>query len=185
MAISELIEVRETQQWPQGDVRDPLGTWGARLAVTGDGSGGSVKVGFFVPAARRSAFVYTCYDVNLSKISGTVTTESAKTRLLANYPNIDPQAGIQGYNYLFFSSWSAPLAITAPIGGYATSHPLSPQSRFLLLYDPTPNNSAMVIVELENNDNIDLAVWSFEAMGYYWDRSVMHAPGGPRHPGSS
>ncbi|MGR3295936.1 MAG: hypothetical protein ACUZ8A_06880, partial [Candidatus Bathyanammoxibius sp.] len=59
--------------------------------------------------------------------------------------------------------------------------------RFLLLYDPRQPASLgnTNILELQLAVNTDLATYSFEAYGYYWDRSVMQTPGGPRHPGSS
>jgi len=185
MSIIAVGSVFESQLWPQGDARDPLGVWGLRVPVTGDASGGSIKVEVQVPAAKRAAFVYTCYSVNIAKLAGLVATESAKVRLLTNWPNVDAQEGVQGYSSLFLTSWSAPLGMSSPIGGLASTSPLQPNDRFILLYDPSPSNAVMVIVELEVNDNVLAETWSFEAYGYYWDRSVMNTPGGPRHPGAS
>jgi len=47
------------QLWPQLDIRDPLGVWGARALVTGDASGGSIKEKCQAPAERTAAFFFT------------------------------------------------------------------------------------------------------------------------------
>lgn len=187
MAISVTGDILESQLWPQGDIRDPLGVWGSRTLVTGNGTGGSTKIAIGVPADRRAAFVYTVYSVNAAKLTGAASTETAKTRLLTNYPNIDPLPGVQGYSSAFFTSWTQPVDMTPPVGGFASVFPLGPFDRFILCFDPRQEQTLgrMEVIEIEINDNVDLETWSFEAYGYYWDRSVMNAPGGPRHPGSS
>lgn len=186
MAIVVLGVVQHAQLWAQGDIRDPLGVWGARVGATGDATGGSIKARIEVPAPQRAAYVHTCYSVNIARLTGLTTTETAKTRLLTNWPNISPEPGVQAYGSLFLTPWTAPVGLTSPIGGYATNYPLGPFDRFLLLYDPRSGiNLPLTIAELEINDNILAETYAFEAYGYFWDRSVMDAPGGPRHPGSS
>jgi succinate-acetate transporter protein len=43
----------------------------------------------------------------------------------------------------------------------------------------------MDILEMQRGNNLDLATYTFEAYGYFWDRAAMETPGGPRHPGSA
>ena len=73
---------------------------------------------------------------------------------------------------------------TPPTFG-AIRNPIGPADRFLLLFDPRQQGGDVDIVEIEFGENRDLATYSFEGYGYFWDRSVLDAPGGPRHPGSS
>jgi len=184
MAIVVQAPVVEAQMWPQGDIRDPLGLWGVRQAVTGDASGGSIKVLYEVTSAKRAAFVYTCYDINWSQLTGAVTGDEIKVRLLTGWPNIDPQAGVQAYGSNLIRRAGGGGNLTPPIAG-SVDFLVSPQQRLLLLFDPRPQAIDLVIVEVEWQTNVDLATYSFEGYGYYWDRSVMDAPGGPRHPGSN
>ena len=186
MAIVSSFEPLEHQLWPQGDARDPLGIWGGRVSVTGDATGGSIKVTCKVPAARRSAYVYTCYSIVMAPLQlPAAVIVNSKVRLLTNFPNIDTQPGIQAYGSVFQALLSPSTGFTAPFGGQFEFHPLGPLDRFLLLYDPSPGNTDMDILELEMTSNIDTDIWAFEAYGYYWDRSVMNTPGGPRHPGAA
>lgn len=191
MAIATTVEIIPTAIFTPRDFRDPLGVWGARLGVTGDATGNSIKVGFVVPQARRAEFVYTCYSVNLTAL--TVSAENAqgiRVRLLTNWPNIDPLAGVQGYSTAIFGSMNTDANFTPPIGGMSGTTPghpfLGPFDRFLLLYDPRAGVAGdLTIVEIEGGFNTDGATYSFEAYGYYWDRGVMATPGGPRHPGAN
>jgi hypothetical protein len=73
---------------------------------------------------------------------------------------------------------------TAPTGGVAGQLVL-PNDRFLLLFDPRPGAGDLVIAEIKYSDNVDAMTTIMELYGYYWDRSVLQAPGGPRHPGAS
>jgi len=186
MAISTSANLIPHQLWPQGDIRDPLGVWGARLLVTGDASGGGVKVAVQAEAGVGAAYVYTCYDVNVSIIVQAVsgTSNLTKVRLLTSWPDVDPTVGVQAYSSNHFFRVESSAGMTPPIGG-PTTPTIDPQQRFLLLFDPRPQTAALVIVELEYGDNDLNDVYSFEAYGYFWDRSVLNAPGGPRHPGST
>ena len=185
MAIVATADVLESALWPRGDARDPLGIWGARGGVTGDASGGSTKITIQVPAGRKSAFVYTVYAVNPTILNGTNVATTTKVRLLTNWPNIDPQAGVQAFSRLRLGNLNGALAFTDPqLGPFLTDF-LQPNDRFILLYDPRPIGGAMSIIEFEMDRNILAEVSSFEAYGYYWDRNVMATPGGPRHPGAS
>jgi len=184
MAIAAEIEVVETALWPQGDVRDPLGVWGSRVLVTGDNTGGAIVVDIVVPANKAGAFVYTNYKTNQGQLSGSLAATNHAVRLLTNWPDIDPLAGVQGFNTFrieatrtesdFPGQQSAPQSIMD-----------SPNDRFLLLFDPRPAAGKYSIVQLLWGENTNNATYAFEAYGYYWDRSVLNAPGGPRHPGSS
>jgi len=176
----------QTALWPQGDVRDPLGVWGARDPVTGDASGGGIKSIFFVGALRKAAYLYTCIHLNYAMLTGTPVTTFVKGRLLSNWPDIDPTAGVQAYGSLLVADTEESSGFTAPVQGIrARDDLLGHNGHLVLLFDPRSQGSdTMDIVEMETSTNVDLATYSFEAYGYFWDRSVLQAPGGPRHPGS-
>ncbi len=191
MSIAATVEIITNAIFTPRDLRDPLGVWGARLGVTGDATGNSITVDFVVPSARRAEYVYTCYSVNLTAL--TVTAENGqgiRVRLLTNWPNIDPAAGVQAYSTARFGSMNTDANFTPPIGGMSGTTPAGAMyvqdiDRFLLLYDPRPGVSGdMSIVQIEGGFNTDTATYSFEAYGYYWDRAVMNTPGGLRHPGT-
>lgn len=186
MSIIESVNIIETALWPQSDARDPLGVWGARDLVTGDASGGTIKSQIQIAAARRRSRIYTCYHAMSVSIGGATDTATViKCRLLTNWPDIDViTEGAQG-----FAGWKATTVsagnFTDPDAG--PNEPLVlPNDRFILLFDPGVVNAGdpMVIVEMERNANVNTALYSFEAYGYYWDREVLDTPGGPRHPGS-
>ena len=185
MAIEEQATVIQTALWPQGDMRDPLGIWGCRLGVTGDASGGSIKVQFRVPALRKSSYIYTAYSVIGVQLTGTATNVSIKTRLLTNWPDVDIGVnGVQGYATAFAATIVQDGQFTSPTAVPNTTL-IREGDRFLLLFDPRPTGGPLDIVELEWGENVDLATYSFEGYGYFWDRSVLNAPGGLRHPGSN
>lgn len=184
MSVLGTVDVVESQQWPQGDGRDPLGVWGGRGAVAGDASLGAIGIDFVVPPAKTGSFVYTCYGVQLGQLLGSVSTQTFKVRLLTNFPNIDPQAGVQGFSTLHMGTLGGDDQLTSPFGG-PRGVEFPSLYRFILLYDPTPRNVALTIVQLET---VNVGVgenFAFECYGYYWDRSVLNVPGGPRHPGAS
>lgn len=186
MAIEATVDVREHQTWPQGDIRDPLGIWGFRHIVTGDASGGGIKLTAQVPAARRAAFVYTCYALTYGQLTGALSNVEVKARLLTNWPDMDDDVGVQGFSTARVALTESDPEFTAPLViQLANQQLVQPNDRFVLLFDPRPNfTSAMDIVEMENGLNVDTLLYAFEGYGYYWDRSVLDAPGGPRHPGS-
>lgn len=185
MAIVEDGAVLESQLWPQGDARDPLGIWSMRHGITGDATGGSIKVRYQVTSPRRAAYVYTCVGLTYAQLTGTPTVSLLKVRLLANWPDADVAAGVQGYGSVIIRSTTGSANFTAPVAGPSTPI-LEPQQRFILLFDPRPGVDAdLDIVELELATNVDGDTYAFEGYGYFWDRSVLQAPGGPRHPGSS
>jgi len=186
MAIATTVDLIPTQMWPQGDIRDPLGIWGARLVVVGDASGGGVKVAIRAAAGQGAAYVYTCYDaaVNIIVQATPGTSNLTKIRLLTSWPDIDNTAGIQAYDAVHAARVESSAGFTAPLGGLTTNS-VFPNQRFLLLFDPRPSTIALTIVELEYGDNDLNDQYVFQAYGYFWDRSVLQAPGGPRHPGAS
>jgi len=184
MAIALLTEVVQSALWPQGDIRDPLGVWGFRQGITGDATGGGLKVSAFVPQDRAQAYLYTCYSAIFVQLTGVNTTMELKSRLLTNWPDIDSVAGIQGYATWLSVISDADDDYTAPRLG--PSRPMiNPLDRFILLFDPRQRADDMNILELEAGINTNAATYSAEGYGYFWDRSVLNAPGGPRHPGSS
>ncbi len=183
MAISSNIDILEHQLFIQGDARDPLGVWGARIGITGDATGTGIKIGFRIPAEKSGARIYTCYDVNAAGLTGALLVSTFKVRLLTNHPDIDISPGLQGYASLLLrgSYFVVNTGLTAPIGGLLEPVFRS-NERFILLFG-TPG-IATTIVETELEQNVDGGTYSFEAYGYFWDREVLYAPGGPRHPGS-
>jgi len=185
--MSQALEVNliQTALWQQGDIRDPLGVWGARALATGNVTLGEIKVGITVPAALRAAYIYTCYALNASVLASVGSTQmSAASRLLTNWPDVDPTAGVQGFATSRFASLFIDASFTAPRG--STNPPLvTPNDRFLLLFDPRPGTDDLTIAEIKISPVVEDDTYAFEAYGYFWDRSVLNAPGGPRHPGSS
>lgn len=184
MAIDEFVDVLPAALWPQGDIRDPLGVWGFRLGVTGDATGGEIKVTARAPAGLSAAYLYTCYSVNIVQLAGTLAIASLVARLLTNWPNVDPIAGVQAYSSYLKTNMVGADAFTAPKGGSDTPL-IQQQDRFLLLFDPRPSAGPLNLIELKMSNNVDTLTYSFEGYGYFWDRSVLQAPGGPRHPGAS
>jgi len=179
------VELVASALWPQGDVRDPLGVWGGREILTATVGGGELKVRFAAAAAIAGAYVYTCYSANISGLSA---DESAigQCRLLTNWPDIDtPEAGVQGYGSNQTVSVDGGGGFTGPFTGQFDYSFIQPNDRFLLLFDPRPVAGAFDVVSLALDRTVDTRLYTFEAYGYYWDRSVLNAPGGPRHPGSS
>jgi len=184
MAIDLTFDIVPTAQWPQGDARDPLGVWGGRAIITQDASGGSVKANFQAPLTIAGAYVYTCYSAQISNLSAAVAI-IIKCRLLTNWPDVDPvNIGVQGYGSNISRTTLGDADFTAPLSG--PNDPLvTPNDRYLLLFDPRPVAGAFTIVELEYGVNVDTQIAAFECWGYYWDRAVLQTPGGPRHPGSN
>jgi len=179
-------DILTTSLWPQGDIRDPLGVWGFRQGATGS-LAGEIKVVASAPEKEAAAYIFACYSLTYAQLTGAIDTGArVKTRLLAGWPNIDSQAGVQGYATLGISSTIGLNDFTAPVQGVAgTGGMVSGNQRFVLLFDPRPLATAVPLVELAVAVQVDGATYSFEGWGYYWDRSVLQAPGGPRHPGSN
>jgi len=177
------VDIFSQGMWPQEDIRDPLGVWGGRSIVLADATAGPLKVGFQPGADRAGAFLYTCYSAQISSLT---INESAvgKCRLLTNWPDVDVGPGVQGFSTTKIVTIDGSAAFSAPFDGPFDSPMVEPADRYILLFDPRPVAGAFTIVELERDRAVDTRLYSFECWGYYWDRSVMSAPGGPRHPGS-
>jgi len=185
VSIFDSTPVIVTALWPQGDIRDPLGVWGFRLGITGDASGGSVRMVATESTGQKGAYIYTCYSLLPALVTQASPNDTfCKARLLTNWPNVDSQAGVQAYNAIITSVTRTSTAATTPIGGPNPPLITSPD-RFLLLFDPRQSGILRDIIELELAANVLNDVYSFEGYGYYWDRSVLNAPGGLRHPGSN
>lgn len=187
MAIVENVALLATQTWPQGDKRSPLGIWGARRGITGDASGGSIKTTIQTPNDQGASYVYNVEAVTIAVLNVVqVVSTLLKCRLLTNWPNVDPQAGVQGYATLRISNVGGSANFSEPLAGEAANGAplLRTNDRYLLLYDPRPAAGDFTIIELEISENVLNTVHAFEAYGYFWDRSVLQAPGGPRFMGS-
>lgn len=141
-----------------------------------------------MPAAKRRAYIYTCYAATVAKTVGSAKTATElKVRLLTNFPDASPdQVGLQGFATLLTRTLSVETNTTDPSGGPFEPLITSPD-RYVLLFDPSAVSPLddMDIVSMERNANEDGIQLNFEAWGYYWDRSVLNAPGGLRHPGSN
>lgn len=183
MSVLGTVNVIESALWPQRDARDPLGIFGWRVSQAGDASSGSNKIVVEVAEALRHAYVYKIYDMIIAQTVG-ITTTSAKMRILSNWPNVDPDPGIQAYAALWVGIINGATLFTAPRAGFFDTNPFAGNSKEILIYDPSTRIGAMQIAEQEVV-NTDVTTYSFEGYGYYWDRSVMGTPGGPRNPGTS
>lgn len=184
MAISQQIEILEHNLFVTLDSRDPLGLWTIRVQVTGDASGGSVKVAFLAAQTNR---VYVCHGVTLSG-QGSTANAIGKLRLLTNFPPATPAGGNEGFSFnRAFTITREPLLTEPEDNIGATSNSMMIGTDKILLFGPIPSDSGPVgIVELETQDNTLNAAYFFEGWGYYWDKvAVLNAPGGPRFPGSS
>ncbi len=187
MAVSGTVSVLQSALWPQGDARDPLGIWGGRLGLTGDASGGGLEALFIVPQARKSSYIYTCYAANLAVITGVPNTAlNGALRLFTNWPPADPLVGVRPFNTNNIAIIQVDTNLFDPEGGARQGQLLQPNDRYLLLYEPRPSVAGdMQIAQMTLAVNTDLATYSFELYGYFWDRAALDAPGGLRHPGSN
>lgn len=187
MSVEFDAQVITNALWPQGDIRDPLGVWGARSSVTGDATGGEIKGNVNVTESERAAYIYTVYDIAINQRSGTLNANPSMVRMLTGWPNIDLLAGVQAYSSGRFGIFRGSGTFnTPPIAGIIATEELLPaNSRFILMFDPRPLASALPLIELKWVNQTDGDIYDIECWGYYWDRSVLQAPGGPRHPGSS
>lgn len=185
MTVLAAVNVVETGLWPQGDKRDPLGIFGWRVQATGDGTGGSIVTTVSVPAAQRHAYVYCIYNMTIHQTAGAVQNVGAQIRVLFNWPNIDVQAGIQAYDALYGGTMNGTSDFADPDASFNfDTSPFLDNLRFMPIFDPTVQGGDMPIV-IQQVQQTDLIPYAFQGYGYYWDRSVMQAPGGLRHPGSS
>lgn len=186
MTVTINIPVVEHALWAQRDARDPLGVWAARNTVGGDGSG-HVAANIVVPAARRRSHIYTCIHAITVLVGGTQELGGIlKCRLLTNWPDATSEvAGVTGF--ATYRTTPTELMANARLPNSGPARPfLEPNDRYVLLFDPSvvAVGSDMTIVEIDRDMSIATATYAFEAYGYYWDRGVLDAPGGPRHPGA-
>lgn len=180
MTVTQTIDVFDSAVLRRRDVRDPLGIWAGRGAIAGDGGGGATVAQFQVPASRRAGHVYACYGLSVvGQAAPTVEADSFSARLLTNWPPSD-SPGISGASFT-----RTVLAVNDGIfGGSGVGNLLQSTDRFILLFDPRPDpTTSIVIAEAWANINVLNETHTFEIYGYYWDRIVQDAPGGPRHPG--
>lgn len=176
------VDIFAQGMWPQEDMRDPLGVWAGRHLITGTVGGGVIKVRFQPGADRAGAYLYTCYFATIAQLTAP-EAGAMKARLLTNWPDADDDVGVQGAATLRIQTTVDSASFTSPFGG-PRDLLVTASDRYILLFDPRPVAGAFTIVELEQDRSIDTNVYAFEAWGYYWDREVMSAPGGPRHPGA-
>jgi len=191
VSVAALEDIVATVMWPQGDARDPLGLWFGEVRATGDASAGHIRFIFRVQAARRAQYVFAAYNVSLQIPAGLAATTATWLMLRTNWPNIASATGqaFTPYEHLR-------LGTTPEIGSVAgdadfqespfgiNGQLLHPNDRFLLLSDPRRGGTAMEILELQVGTNENTVLYIASAWGYFWDRAVYQAPGGPRHPGS-
>lgn len=178
-------DMRLYQIFKQGDVRDPLGVWASRVTAVGDGTGvGSVQADIGLPQSRRAGQILTCYGVTGAHGAGVLSSTEFGCRLLTNWPSGD-SPGVQGFS----TNRATLISLIAPTAAGARAAQLSPvldpQSRFILLFDPRPGVPGRInFIQLWFDQNEGVVNYFFEAWGYWWNRDVLEAPGGPRHPGS-
>ncbi len=184
MAITPVIDIIENALWQQHDARDPLGIWGFRSAIAGDGSGGTIKWFIQVPANKSGKYVYNVVSLNLTHDAGSILNKNLKIRLLTSWPNIDPQAGVQAYSVMKRRLHQGDITWSAPIEA-PQEDILGPLDRFILLFDPRTANNAITLFEAEVTNTGIGEDYSFEGYGYFWDRGALAAPGGVRFPGAN
>ncbi len=186
MSVVATTPVIETALWPQGDARDPLGVWAARSGSVGDGTGGNHRTTIIVPAEKRRSRLYTCYFLSSVRTGGASSTSTRiKAQLLTNWPDASLDAGVTGFATFMEGIVSSNVG-NFPVQGSETLLVQGIQ-RFILLFDPASVSPTtdMAIAAIERDANTDLEEIAWEAYGYWWDRAVVDAPGGPRHPGSN
>jgi len=172
----------------QGDIRDPIGIWGGSVTINGDVTGGFLRVIFQVdPDDGWVSGIFAHYSVSVIQTIGALLTGAGSAvifRINTNWPNILQDPGIIPYNFTRSFQLTGAAGLS-PIA--ATEQPMvTSQERFLLSWDPrhiTPQNLLLDQIEILN-PGAGISI-NFTAYGYFWDRSVLDAPGGPRHPGSS
>jgi len=184
MSITIEKDVLVTGIFKQGDIRDPIGLWGGTTSINSDATGGKIRTSFRVD--NEDAFlsgVFSIYSANVIQVTGLAATQNILFGINSNWPNIDQTPGITPYNGFIRATLSgedafSPVAAVFPqlVGSL---------DRFRLIFDPrhiAPQNMLLCQFEMVNV-NAKSYLWS--VYGYFWDRSVLDAPGGPRHPGSS
>lgn len=172
--------------WPQGDIRDPLGVWGAIVELTADGTGGEHLITVVTELDRAAAYVYTVLDAHIDQNSGVANGDATMFRIHTNWPNIQVAGNVVAYTPARFSLFLGAGFTTSPTHGIVADHQLvTPNQRFLPIWDPRGLTSVLTILTFKMTNTPDLATFTVAAYGYFWDRSVMSAPGGLRHPGSS
>lgn len=187
MAIVENVAVLEHQIFKQRDARDPLGVWVIRHTVVGDASAGSIKIGFEVSGVQSSGRIYNCISLTIADVSGGAANGlDLKLRLLTNFPPGDPTGGTGGYGLTRIGSaaFRVNTGFTAPFGAGNNNILIGAHEDKILLFGPQPSQSEVNITEMELPENVLNNEYSFEGYGYFWDRAVLQAPGGPRFPGS-
>jgi len=186
MSVAAAASVLESQMWPQQDARDPLGMWGARAAVTGDATGGQTEFTYNVPANKAGRFIYACYGATFVQTTNLIAlaSQTVMLRLLTNWPNIDPQPGVQGFSTSIARTMQSDADLGAP-NAAPDDQLLGPLDRFILLFAPASFGVSVDIMSIRLAENLSTEIFVSEAYGYYWDREVMNQPGGPRHPGAN
>ncbi len=186
MSITTAVILQQAAQWPQGDIRDPIGVWGAKWIVLGDASGDEIEVTINTPLGAAAAFVYTLYDVNIEHSAGALVSNALMMQWFTGWPDVEAAAGVEAAhtNVVGVIQGDAGLG-SAPIGAINANGPLwRSEQRFLLSFDPRFGHQSSRTLAIIKLVNIGVGTnYTGFLYGYYWDRSVMNAPGGPRHPG--
>lgn len=186
MSVAVQLSLRTTALWPQGDIRDPLGVWGVHGDLVADATGGEIIVTVVTELARAAAYVYTLLDAFMVQNTGILNSDRNMIEINTNWPNIQQAGGVQPYTPSRFGLWQGGSFATPPNFGVGTEHLwVTPNQRFLPIWDPRGLTSTLSILTFKLTNDPDAATFTCQAYGYFWDRSVMGAPGGLRHPGAS
>ncbi len=182
MAISQFATVLQHQLFIQRDARDPLGVWVIRHAVTGDATGGSIKVEFQSNTPQR---IYVVKALQVAGLTGITSSNTLKVRLLTNFPPANLLGGVEAFATLqmISTAFLVDSSLTEPIAG-PDFKLIEPPMDEILLFGPSPAFAQTVVglTEIEIDQNINNATYSFEGYGYFWDQGALRAPGGPRKP---
>ena len=184
MALVGLANVTQTQLWPQRDARDPLGVWGGLSVVTGDVSGAPITLFIQASSEIRAAYVYNIVSCGFQKVAGTAGAFSIRRRIITHWPDINLDPGIVAFEDIIVGITRGVDGIGDPETAGDRPWIVSPEDK-MLIFDPRSSPNNMTIVEFAINDNENTITYRAQAYGYFWDRSVMETPGGPRFPGSS
>jgi len=186
MAIATATILQQQALWPQGDIRDPLGVWGADWVVPGDATVEDIVVTINTPLGTASAYMYTLLDANIIQTAGTPTTNVLMLQWRTGWPDLDAAAGIQPYVANRVATFRGSTNFQdSPLSGINALDNWVPSNwRYILSFDPRLGFQSSRTIATIKLDNIGVGTdFAGQLYGYFWDRSVFNAPGGPRHPG--
>jgi len=181
MAISSEATILEHNLFKQRDGRDVLGIWNLTHDITGDATGGSIKLAILPNSPDR---IFNVVALGLS-VSQLVASAIGKFRYLCNFPPASVTQGRDSTDFTRSFTISQSADLTTPGDNWAAGNNQDPGWDKLLLWGSALPGVISAILELESGDNTLNETYFFDAWGYFWDRNVMYEPGGPRFPGAS